>query len=68
MAQKCPFLLLFALLLPIKESIGSYQNSVKLMLPIPKAPPHQQGYKNSVPADSKHQLLSGKKNLLVLRL
>lgn len=27
-AQNCPFLLLFAPLLPIKESVGPYQNSV----------------------------------------
>lgn len=40
MAQKCPFLLLFALLLTIKESIGSYQNSVKLILCSTVPTPH----------------------------
>lgn len=31
-AQNCPFRLLFAPLLPIKECVGTYQNSVKLIL------------------------------------
>lgn len=65
MAQNCPFLLLFAPLLPHKGERWALPklHLTHLMLHSPQAPSHQQGCENSAlaPADSKHQLLSGKK-------